>query len=307
MRSGAWKWLQTALVVAAIAAVGRALWVNWGEVRQSPITLAFRPGWVALSLAATWAMYAALVEGWRRLVVGWGQPLPWLVAARIWILSSVAALVPGRVWALAGMAILSERAGARSSVTIGAAIVMQVLAIGTGVGVAAIAVGPELQRLRPEAGLAMTIVGVLAIASVVVLRQGGALRLLWRMAGRADPPPPPPSWGALAEAALVNVVSWVGYGVAMWALARGILPAVDLPLRVAIGTFAVSYIVGYLAVFTPGGLGVREFLIVGLLTPAIGAQAAVALGVASRLVLTINQASAAAPFLLSREFPRDRG
>ncbi|MEZ4378396.1 MAG: lysylphosphatidylglycerol synthase domain-containing protein [Gemmatimonadales bacterium] len=306
MRSGAWKWLQAVLVVVAILAVGRAIWVNWDDVRKSPVQLAFRPGWIALSLGATWAMYAALVEGWRRLVVGWGETLPWFAAARIWILASIAAFVPGRVWGLAGMAILSERAGARSSVTVGAAIVMQVLAIGTGIGVAAIAVGPELRALRPEAGTAMTIVGVLAILSVAILHQGGALRLLWRVAGRTDAPPQPPGWGALVEAAVVNTVSWLGYGVALWALARGILTGVDLPLRVAIGAFAVSYIAGYLVVFTPGGLGVREVFMVGVLTPSLGPQSAIALSVASRLAIIVNQAVAAAPFLRSRESVRDR-
>src|SRR5690606_14966828 len=138
-----------------------------------------------------------LVEGWRRLDVGWGETLPWFAAARIWILASIAAFVPGRAWGLAGMAILSERAGARSSVTVGAAIVMQVLAVGAGIGGAANAVGPELRARRPEAGAAMTIVGVLAIRSVALLHQGGALRLIGRVAGPTGPPPQPPGWGAL--------------------------------------------------------------------------------------------------------------
>lgn len=306
MNKRALKWLQALLVAVAMVFVIGRLRHDWGGVKASPIRFSFRPGWIALAFGATWAMYAVLVEGWRRLLLGWiARRVRWLTAARIWILSSIAALIPGRIWALAGMALMSERAGIKGGAAMAAAVVMQVLAIGTGVGVAALAVGPELQSLRPEVSIGMIGLGVIVLASVLLLHHGGALRFIWKLAGRTDSPPAAPTWPRLIEAISANAISWIGYGIALWALARGILPGVDLSLRLAIGAFAVSYIVGYLAVFTPGGLGVRELLMVGLLTPALGGPAALALSVASRLMLTINQLGAAAPFLVFRESPID--
>jgi len=128
---------------------------------------------------------------------------------------------------------------------------------------------------------------------------------LWQLARQESAAPSAPRWPALLESALINVLAWLGYGVAFWALARGILPTSDLSLRVAIGTYAVSYIAGYMAVFTPGGLGVREAVLFGLLAPSLGAEAALALSLGSRLVIMLNQAGAAAPFFILRESASD--
>ncbi|MEO8480031.1 MAG: lysylphosphatidylglycerol synthase domain-containing protein [Gemmatimonadota bacterium] len=305
MRKPSWRAIQLVLLAVATGFLGWKIQREWGTIQMSSAEFELHPEWLVLSLLATWAMYAALVEGWRRLVIGWGHRLPWLRAARIWILSSIAAFIPGRVWGFAGMALMSERAGVRGGAAAAAAVVMQVLSIGTGVGVAAIAMGPEIGAYRAGASVALTILGVIAISSTVALGNQRFLDWLWRLARRENAAPSAPRWPALLESALINVLAWLGYGVAFWALARGILPDAHLPLRVAVGTYAVSYIAGYLAVFTPGGLGVRELFLVGLLTPSLGAEAAVALSLGSRLVIMLNQAGAAAPFLIFRESASD--
>jgi len=111
-----------------------------------------------------------------------------------------------------------------------------------------------------------------------------------------------PPLGALLTAAVANVMAWSGYGVALWLLARG-LTEVPLPLGLAIGAFAASYLIGFLALIAPAGLGVREGVFILMLDHAVGTPAAVALAVASRLLLTVTELGAAVPFLLS---PRER-
>jgi hypothetical protein len=65
--------------------------------------------------------------------------------------------------------------------------------------------------------------------------------------------------------------------------------------------FAAGYVVGLLALFAPGGVGVRELVFVALLAPSLGAGGAVAVSVGSRLLLTITEAgSALAALLLGR-------
>jgi uncharacterized membrane protein YbhN (UPF0104 family) len=60
----------------------------------------------------------------------------------------------------------------------------------------------------------------------------------------------------------------------------------------ATGVFALGYVLGLLALFAPGGIGVREVLFIGLLTPFVGSGGAIALTVASRLQLTLTEAAA---------------
>ena len=75
---------------------------------------------------------------------------------------------------------------------------------------------------------------------------------------------------------------------------------VSLDWATATGAFAASYLIGYLALIVPGGVGVREGFLILLLQGSIGLGPAAALAVASRVALTINELGAAVPFLLIR-------
>jgi hypothetical protein len=99
---------------------------------------------------------------------------------------------------------------------------------------------------------------------------------------------------------VTNLVAWVGYGVALWLLGSAVLPERALLLSPAIAGFAASYVAGLIAVFMPGGLVVRELLLIALLKPGLGLGPATALAVASRALLTVTELGAAIPFLLLR-------
>jgi hypothetical protein len=112
-----------------------------------------------------------------------------------------------------------------------------------------------------------------------------------------------PGRDAILFGAVANVTAWIGYGVALWLLARGLLPESRLTPLVAIGAFTASYLAGFLALLFPGGLVVRESVFVLMVQGAIGPGNALALALASRLLLTLNEFGAAVPFILS---PRER-
>ncbi len=163
---------------------------------------------------------------------------------------------------------------------------MQALAVGTGASVVAAAAPGAVSPLQLAAA------GFIALAAVALLVWERAARWL---VGLVRPGTElhalPASTAALAAAA--TLASWVSYGVAFWLLAEGLVPDSGLSLRPAMGVFAAGYLVGLLALFAPGGVGVRELVFVAMLTPEMGSGGAVALTVASRLLLTITEATAA--------------
>jgi uncharacterized membrane protein YbhN (UPF0104 family) len=105
--------------------------------------------------------------------------------------------------------------------------------------------------------------------------------------------------------AVLTVLSWGTYGAAFWMLTRGLVPDTPLPLTAAIGAFTLGYILGVLALFAPGGVGVRELVLIGLLAPFLGSGGAVAVSVASRLLLTVLEATAALVTLPLRHRPQE--
>ncbi|OLB13680.1 MAG: hypothetical protein AUH07_05805 [Gemmatimonadetes bacterium 13_2_20CM_70_9] len=129
------------------------------------------------------------------------------------------------------------------------------------------------------------------------LREGRPAEALARLMGSAA------QFRALPLAAAVRgggltLLSWVTYGIAFWLLARGLGLPPTLPLATATGVFALGYILGLLALFAPGGVGVRELVFIGLLTPALGSGGAVALSVGSRVLLTLTEAAGPLGMLL---------
>jgi uncharacterized membrane protein YbhN (UPF0104 family) len=70
------------------------------------------------------------------------------------------------------------------------------------------------------------------------------------------------------------------------------VPSHDLPAYV--GAFAIAWIVGFVAIYAPGGIGVREAVLVALLRGRLGSADALVLAVTSRLVLAVVDVVAAA-------------
>jgi hypothetical protein len=300
----AWRWARIALGVLVVALAARQVLANLDAVRAVPFTWRLKPAYLAASLLVTWGMYALLVAAWRLLVERWGGRLRYGEAAAIWTVSSLGKYVPGKVWAIAGMAMMAKRAGVPAWIATGAAVLNQVLAIGAGVLVVAVSGASVLEARWPWVRGAMWLVAALVGAGVFALSSPVLVRRLLRLAGVDATDTQGPPLAALLAAGAANVAAWLGYGAALWLLARGVTD-VELPFGVAAGAFAASYIMGFLALVAPAGLGVRESVFILMLDRATGTPAAVALAVASRLLLTLAEVGAAVPFLLkSRERAR---
>ena len=115
------RWLWWALQVVIAAVVARMVWAaivrNWSEFRSLHVSLDIRPGWIALSVLAVFATYAIQIASWRRVLAGWDQRLAYGRAARIWLLVNLGRYVPGKVWSVAGLVVLAQRAGVDASRT----------------------------------------------------------------------------------------------------------------------------------------------------------------------------------------------
>lgn len=299
MARRAWRVVQGLLGLVIVGLAVRQVLRGWHDVQATPFAWQLRPHLVLASLLLVWGMYAVLIGTWRFLVRRWGAELGARDAAAIWIVSSLGKYLPGKLWSIAGMAVMARRAGVAPWIATGAAVINQVLALATGVVVVAFTGTAGLEVRYPWLRTGMAVLLGLSLAGTALLSSGPLLRRLMSMAGgdpEAAPPPPPPA--ALLLAAAANVAAWVGYGGALWLLARGLTNA-PLDLGLATGSFAGSYVVGFLALVAPAGLGVRESVFILMLDPTVGTPAAVALAVASRLLLTVAELGAAVPFLLT--------
>lgn len=240
------------------------------------------PFLVASLLLAGGYLLSALL--WGRMVRELGGPaLDLRTAGRIYLVSNLGRYLPGKVWALAGMALMARREGVSAPVAAGAAVLGQGVALAGACLVGALAfVGTE-GRVRWLGLLLLGGVAAALVASLVppLFRRlvAGAYRVV-----REVPPGTlgqdrtfGPRWVAL------YALNWAVYAGAFWVLALSL--RIDVTLMEAAPAFAAAYVLGFAALFAPAGIGVREGFLVAFLQPVAGPQA-VALAVLSRLWTT---------------------
>jgi uncharacterized membrane protein YbhN (UPF0104 family) len=291
------------LILLAVVAwfVTRTFIDRWEEFRSYPFDLQSNPGLLLLAALLVWLGYATLIAAWRGVVRGWKEQLGLWQAGRIWALSSLGKYVPGKIWAVTGMVVMAQRAGVRPVAAAGSAVVMQLLAIGTGAAVAALT---GVLSLVSDGWFRVGLIALLVasvIGTLVLLQPRWLNRVLARLTGDLDQLASTPTPLSILGGAGANVLAWVAYGLAVWLLAQALVPEASFPLVTTIGAFAASYIVGFLVLLAPGGLGVREGVFVLVLQGVVGLAPATAIAVASRLLFTLTEVGVAVPFLL---FPK---
>ena len=299
-----WRWLQWLLGAAVVALAVRSVLRNWETLRAQEVAWALTPAWLVAALAVMLGSYVLQIEAWRRVVAALGTRLRWVQAARVCTVSNLGKYVPGKVWAIAGAAMLAQREGVAAGAAIAAAVLLQGMAIASGVAVAAFLAPEALAGLPPGMRTAMWIVGGCAVVGSFALAVPGARSWLQRLLPASVPALPALPAGILAAALLVNALVWCGTGLSFVWLGRGLLAGPEIPWALATAAFTLAYLAGLVAVFAPGGLVVRESLVVLLLQGVLGPKVALALALASRLLLTLTELGAALPFLPGLGTPR---
>ena len=289
-----WIALQWLLGLAVAYFVVTSVAANWDQIRRSEARISLHFGLLVAGAAMVLVSYAVLISAWRAVLAGWQGPtrLRYAQAARVWCISNLARYVPGKVWQIGGMATLAQRAGVSPWAAAGSAIIVQLVSVATGAMITGLA-APEW-KAHPWA---VAICGIVAAGTAAALasRRGTSMLAKWMsvMFGRTMELPPVGK-GALLLSAAVTTVAWLAQGLALYFCAAGLVGPTRLGVWSAIGIFTGSSLAGLLAVFTPGGLGVREGVLGIWLTPLMGPRRAIIVLVGSRLMLTATELLAAA-------------
>jgi hypothetical protein len=259
------------LLVAALWFSVRIMVTHWASVREAG--LALQPRWarIALSGALVLACYAVLIETWRRMVRTWGSTVAVGDAARIWFVSNLGRYVPGKVWQIGAMGLLAQRAGVAPEAAVGSSLVLAIVNILAGLlvivgrGSGALAVMQVPAAATIAAG-AVAAVGTFALPWMLP----AIVRAFNALTDRALQVPRVPL-SAILTAFVGCAVAWVGYGLAFSIFANALVavpPAASANAHIV--AFTLSYLTGYLALFAPGGIGVRELSLAALLTAWLG-------------------------------------
>jgi glycosyltransferase 2 family protein len=234
---------------------------------------------------------------WQRLLAGLGSPLPTTAAARVLFIGQLGKYLPGSVWPVLAQMELGTIYRVPRHRSASASVLAMLVSLLTALLVAAVTLpltGHAGSYLWAYAAVPL----LLACLHPRVLRWG--MDRLLRLA-RRPPLEYPLSGPVLARALGWGLFAWVFNGLQIWLL----VPVHSgMSLLLSVGGYAFAWSVGFLVVFAPGGLGVREVVLVTTLTPLVGAGTATAVALVSRAVTTASDLICAG---VSAALPRNSG
>jgi uncharacterized membrane protein YbhN (UPF0104 family) len=85
------------------------------------------------------------------------------------------------------------------------------------------------------------------------------------------------------------IFAWGIFGIGFYLFAISLTPLTWNFYPIAVGSFAVSWVLGILSVFTPAGLGVREGVLIAILQKWLDPSLALGVSIGSRLWLFLGE------------------
>jgi hypothetical protein len=301
-RSVGWRIAQVVLIAAVIIGIYRLLapelrslsWADFVQWRPN----AFRLLLSLILLVGVYLMHAWL---WRAILRDLGLANPDLrITLRVYFLAGLGRYLPGKIWQLAGFAVLAGRAGLPAVGATAAALLGQFAFLATGLIFVAVVlpdwVGGAAARIL--GGVLVGIAGGLWLFTATPTGRRGREWVRARLGQRVGE-----QLGAAFDVAdrirARDTIRWgVGYGVSwiLLGLAFSLFATAFVPEAIAnasqlAGAVAAAYIAGYLVLVAPMGLGVREATMTALLAsvPGFPASAAVVVAVLSRVWFTAGE------------------
>ncbi len=266
------------IVLLIFAYLLRNIVVNWQQIKSFTWEINAIPLIASFLLFASTQLFAVWV--WRQLLLTFGHRLEFKKLFVIWWLSAMGRYLPGKVWQLVGLAVLGEKEGVPAEVTTAASIMSQALAV-----LAGAVISVPILATKGQNFLVSSVVFVLVLA---VMIYPPIFRKWVNFAGKKFRGIEIPVYLDMLQIGrflLLYGVIWVGYGLGFALFVAGLTGSKIFAIYVSI--YAFSYIVGLLAIFVPGGFGVREGLMTMFLSGQFGEGVASAISVAARLWVTL--------------------
>ena len=289
------------LTVAVTWLILRGAGVRLGEVGTVDWTLVrLDVPFLVLSVVLLFVTFGLAAALWSRNLVEFGERGVGVTeGAAILLVANLGRYVPGKILALAGVAVLARRRGMSGVRATAAAVTAQMVNL-----LGAAAVGGWVVVWSADFSEAWQVaVGIAIVAGLAgFLYFGGAgalLRWVLRRSGHTGDLPNPSGRGLL-RLLPGYILSWLLHGAAFVCLSRGL--GLDTGFGVGTTAFAAAYFAGYVFLPAPAGIGIREGLLAGLLVPILGTEASLILAVLQRVWITAAEllGAAAGAFMLRR-------
>lgn len=241
-------------------------------------------------LVASWVAllgyYAVFVGGLALVFRALGVPTSYRDTFKLSFSANLGKYLPGGFWPVAGRVSMGPKAGVPRRVALVSTIVESAVSVtgGTLLFLLAVALGAPVPGSLPTWPFA-----VLAAGIVVALHPAlfGRLIALGMRLAKVEGEAPRLTFPATLGLVVYYMGVWTVSGVALWTFTRSLVPDTGAGPLVYGPYYAAAAVMGLLVLFVPGGIGVREGMLLFLLSPLIGRPQAAVVSVAARVWTTL--------------------
>lgn len=241
----------------------RYIFDNWNKTGE----LKYELNWLYLSLSFLFLLVSLffLPLALRKIVRVLGYRFSIRKMCSVLFYSQIAKYLPGGIWGYVGRMYLYKKEGMSGSDASSCVFLETLLVVLSGIFVFFISFSfldkmPEWMSNRH-----LNEIGIAVLIIMLFLVHPKILSFLWRLVPARiskDRALFNYSYVSVFKPALLLVFFWLGIGGGFWLLIRSFF-YLDLNLLpIIIGVYVLSWIIGFLAFFTPGGLGAREGVLV---------------------------------------------
>jgi len=270
------------------------IWQNRGEVSKITWNIkSFDSLFLILSLSL---VYLSNIFSWHLTTRALGVRVSFKDNFRVWMFSNLSRLLPGGIWQYPSRVYLLSGQGITKKIGVTAVILESALNLGVGAGVVFLSLafwklpgGFEQFRVLllfflVFAFLAMFLMNAKFTAIVVngikkITKKEGKILTEIKLPAR---------W--IVPLLLSFFFKFVFIGTALFFLIRLSVPFDISLLPIVIGAFALSWLLGYVVVFAPGGLGITEVSLASLLVSYMPFSGAAVIVVVFRILLLAAEA-----------------
>lgn len=288
-------WLRITLGVAVVAAtfyflIGRLV-TDWNKVPWHEIHLS-----VPLLVIA----FAILLLGyipvfgitWKVLLAGLGEKLPAVSAVAIIAVSQLGKYIPGKVWFTLGRIYLAKRHGIPESKSA----VSAVMEIGFALLTALMLFALTVLLLPTGQAPAQVYLAFIFVPFCLLIIYPPVLRRIANFVLRKLRQPAIDirlSFGRIAALVGLYLSMWLAQGIGFFVLINSFYRLSVTQLPVVVGGYALAWILGFITLISPAGLGIREGILTFALRLVMPEPVAIIAALLGRVWITVAEALAA--------------
>lgn len=271
--------LQWGFTFALAAFLLRYLQSQWAQLETESLT----PNWpmLGLSLLIYCVGMALLPYNSWRMQRWFGYSLSAYTMWRSFYIAQFVKYLPGGFWSIPGRAVMYHRSGI-PAVESGTLVILEIFGMIIGSSIVALLSLPVFLPLLVDHLLVAALLFTAGTVGLAVLLY--LTRRRWYPAISRVPPVP------FLYACGIYAVNWIVLGVAFVLVA----PGLNLPIQMdnaiqIVGIHAVAWVIGFVVIITPGGIGVREAVLTVGLAPFFPMPFPVIISLVARIGWTLAE------------------